>query len=78
MSVELDGRVGPDGVLELRVPLGSAAANSRVHITIDTAAPRFSSQAEWEAFIQRIAGSIQDESFVRQSQGNYEQRESLD
>jgi hypothetical protein len=78
MSIEIDSRVGPDGVLELRVPLGQAAANTEVHIKIDSAKTRFATQEEWKAFVQRVAGSVTDETFVRQPQGEYEQRESLD
>jgi hypothetical protein len=69
MSIELDGRVGPDGVLELRVPLGESAANTEGHIQIDAAKPRIATQEEWKAFVQRVAGSIDDETFERQLQG---------
>lgn len=78
MSVEIEGRVGPDGVLEIRVPMGIAAANTQVHIKIDPKGSPFRSQEEWEAFVARVAGSVQDETFVRQPQGDYEQREGLD
>ena len=73
--------VGPDGVLELRLPLGAESALREVRVIVGDAPPATlsepSSDEDWRRFIAANAGSITDPSFVRQDQGEYEQREEL-
>lgn len=39
-SLQIESRVGPDGVLTLRVPLGASDANTDVIVTIRTKLPQ--------------------------------------
>jgi hypothetical protein len=78
--IEIQSRVGPDGVLSLTIPVGSENANREVTVTIagvnrQGARPPMT-QHEWEEFVQRTAGSIDDPTFVRPPQGEFEEREN--
>lgn len=73
----INSRVGHDGVLHLELPLGVEVADKDVRITIETAKVKKMSQAEWEAMVDRTAGSITDPDFIRHPQGEYEIRDSL-
>jgi hypothetical protein len=73
----LHSRVGPDGILHITVPIGKAAADRQVQVTIDTDSPPPMTPDEWRNFVLATAGSITDPSFVRHEQGQYERREEL-
>jgi hypothetical protein len=73
----LRSRVNPEGVLHIEIPLGVADAGKEVQVTIDPIEPAPISQEEWRRFILATAGSIDDPSFFRHDQGQYEIRESL-
>lgn len=78
--IELTSKVGPDGVLSLNLPLGLEEANAEVVVTVQTAngkGPGGNDQRAWEAFVRSTAGSIDDPTFRRHDQGEYEQREPL-
>ena len=70
-------RVGADGVLHIRVPMGAGDAGRQVQVTIDPVGPSPMTQEEWRNFVLSTAGSITDPSFVRHEQGQYEHREEL-
>jgi len=70
-------RIGADGVLHVTVPIGAAAANREVQVTIEPISPLPVTQEEWRNGVLSTAGSITDPSFVRHDQGEYEQREEL-
>jgi hypothetical protein len=70
-------RVGPDGVLQLSVPIGKADADREVQVTIDPVPSPSMTQEEWREFVLATAGSITDPTFVRHGQGEYERREKL-
>lgn len=74
MIQTLTARVGPDGVLTLA--LGEANANKIVQVTVQTI-PSDISREEWLRFIENTAGKIDDPTFVRHPQGEYEQRDEL-
>jgi hypothetical protein len=74
MTQTLTVRAGPDGVLTL--PLGEAYANKLVQVTVQTVPPAISRE-EWLRFIENTAGKIDDPTFVRHPQGEYDQREEL-
>jgi hypothetical protein len=80
--IELRHRVGSDGVLTLTVPVGMAQANREVKVTVEpaekTAAEAPLDPEQWQQFIRQTAGSIQDPSFRRHEQGEYEDREAID
>jgi hypothetical protein len=78
--IELTSRVGPDGVLSLNLPLGPDEANAEVLITVQTGNGKgrgWNDQQAWEAFVRSTAGSIDDPTFGRHDQGEYEQRDPL-
>jgi hypothetical protein len=79
--IELTSRVGPDGVLTLKLPLGPEEANSEVVVTVRTANGKGlalpKDQKAWEEFVRTTAGSIDDPTFRRHEQGEYEQRDPL-
>jgi len=64
--IELKSRVGSDGILSVKVPLGPEDANRDVIITVQPAstAPALD-QAAWKRFIDQTAGSIPDPTFQR-------------
>lgn len=81
-TIELTQQAGDDKVLRLTIPVEQA--NQRYHLVI-VVAPEADAQspeatpAAWPAgFIESTYGSIQDDSFVRQPQGEYEQRLELE
>ena len=79
--IEVQSRVGPDGMLVLTVPVGPENANKEVKVTIaaldkQLARPKMT-QAEWRSFIESTAGSIDDPTFVRPPQGTFEERGEL-
>lgn len=72
----VNSRVGDDGVLTLELPLGADEAGREVRVTVEPVR-RPMTQAEWQAWVQRMAGCISDPGFERQPQGEYEEREPL-
>lgn len=81
--------IGADG--SLRIPLPGIGTNTEVEYTLEfhtttggngkataSISPRKKSGGERRASLRRVAGSIDDPTFVRPSQGSYETRESLD
>lgn len=76
--IKVRSRVGADGKLSVIVPIGAAEANREVIVTVESADPLSppASCDEWRKFIDRTAGSIQDPSFKRPEQGEYEKREN--
>jgi hypothetical protein len=82
MSIrQLQSRVGPDGVLVLSVPVGAELANQEVHITIDASPPVVAkpkmTHEQWVEWVRQTAGSIDDPTFIRHEQGEYEKRDEL-
>ena len=55
--IVLNSKVGPDGVLQLRVPVGRAEADHEVRVIIESQ-PSLSQQ-EYLDFLQRTAGAWQ-------------------
>jgi len=77
---ELTAQVGADGVLTLRVPLGREDANKTIRVVVETVempASPITDPEEWHRFVERVAGSITDPTFIRHPQGAYEEREEL-
>ncbi len=70
-------RVDTDGILRVTVPVGTAAADCEVQVTIEPITPSAMTPAEWQEFVRSTAGCISDPTFVRHEQGAYEQREEL-
>lgn len=73
----LHSRIGDDGVLQLTVPIGKEQANRDVEVTIAPIKKPSMTQEEWREFILSTAGSVDDPTFMRHEQGEYERREEL-
>ena len=76
---QYEARVGPDGILDVHFELGPDQANREVTVVIRSKIEHPAaqmSQEEWERFIRRTAGSIDDPTFVRPPQGEFERREN--
>ncbi len=72
-------RVGADGVLSVVLPLGPAGANQEVRVTVEPIASKPAmTQEEWTAWVKSMAGSIDDPTFRRHEQGDFEQRDPLE
>jgi hypothetical protein len=69
-------RVDADGVLRVSVPVGPAEADREVQVTIDPLVSVAAEQAEYVAWLDRIAGQWQGD-FERMPQGDFEQRDPL-
>jgi hypothetical protein len=75
-NIVVDSVIGPDGTLHLNVPIGIENANQPVRVMIE-AVRKPMTRAQWEAFVQSMAGSITDPTFERPPQLPLEARESL-
>lgn len=80
MKREFTAQVGPDGMLSLTVPLGREDANKVVRVMVEpvqTPSGPITDPEEWHRFVEQIAGSITDPTFMRHSQGEYDKRDEL-
>jgi hypothetical protein len=70
-------KVGSDGVLHLTLPVGAEEADKEVQITVEPITPKKEmTQAEWEAWVDSMAGSWQGD-FERPPQGELKERDPL-
>ena len=74
--IVVKSRVGGDGILHLNLPVGQAAADKEVQVTVEPLPMTPMSADEWRQFILSTAGKWQGE-FERPDQGEYEKREPL-
>ncbi len=56
-TIHIESQVGTDGVLALRVPLGSSEAKTRVMVTIEPLSRGEKAAEDWHTFIERTYGS---------------------
>ena len=79
MTKVINTHIGPNGVLNLTVPLDRADANKPVRVIVETLdeAKRPMDRAAWLRFIEQTAGSIPDPTFERPPQGEVEERDTL-
>jgi hypothetical protein len=73
------GKAGDDGILHLDIPAGAPNAEFEVVVVLQPKAPEPRPEAPeapgWPpGFIEQTAGSIQDETFRRHDQGEFEKR----
>ncbi len=73
--IHLKAKVGPDGVLNLSVPVGADEANHEVDVTVEPARPAMTEE-QWQRFIADTAGSWLGD-LERPEQGEFEEREPL-
>lgn len=74
--IEIRSRVGPDGVLDVKVPVGPEEANREVMITVQPLGTRAQEgqDDDWQKFIDETAGRWAGEPLVRPEQGDFEER----
>jgi len=78
-SIQLRSKVDANGVLHLSVPFGKRDADREVRVTVeplDEASAPISAD-QWRRFVHEMAGCIDDPTFERHSQGDFENREEL-
>ena len=81
-SMKLRSRVGADGVLNLKVPVGVTNAEVEVVVVFQLVeraqAPKTADERGWPAgFFEQTAGAWAGEPLVRGDQGEYEERDAL-
>ena len=77
-SITLHSRVGADGVLDLKVPVGITNSDVQVVVVFEvvTSAKKTPADLGWPpGFLEKFAGSIPD--LERAPQGEYEVRDEL-
>lgn len=74
-TIETTAKAGADKVLHLSIPVDLANQDYRMVIVI---IPEDEKKGWPLGFIENTYGSIQDESFVRHPQGDYESRLKLE
>jgi len=77
--IELRSKTDANGMLNLSVPLGKSDANREVRVTVeplDEDTPLMSAD-QWHQFVHEMAGSIDDATFQRHPQDDFEQRVDL-
>jgi hypothetical protein len=78
--VQVESRVGPDGVLTVRIPLGPEDAHSRVRVTVEPLPQGATGHVEpdWSRFVDETYGSCASFGLERQPQGDFETREAIE
>ena len=80
-SIQLHSKVGRDGVLELRVPLGRNEADREVVVTIQSLPGngdlKRPDRPDWHTFINQTYGSCAGLGLERHQQGEYEHRDPI-
>ena len=77
--IQIHSRVGDDGILNLRVPLGPAEAGSVVVVRIEPVeGDSTQSPSDWQRFVDETYGSCAGLGLERQDQGTFEVREALE
>jgi hypothetical protein len=79
--LELRARIGPDGILTLKVPVGVANANREVNVIVEPAdvtveRTKTVDHNEWVRFVDETAGAWMGE-LERPNQGELEIRDEL-
>ena len=80
-TIETTQTAGPDKLLHLTIPVDEANRPYRMVIVFEpepTTAPTQRENGWPPGYWESVYGSIQDESFVRQPQGDYEERVELE
>jgi hypothetical protein len=79
-TIEFQSRVGPDGTLDLHVPLGQSEAGVEVVVTIRRLSPdaQKTDPADWHRFVEQTYGSCAGLGLKRQPQGELETREAIE
>ncbi len=73
-TIQIRARVDSSG--NVTVPVGVSEAGEEVEVVVTPMRPPMT-QEQWQAFVERTAGSVDDPSFVRPPQGEFEIRDPL-
>jgi hypothetical protein len=77
-TIHIRSKAGDDGVLHLRIPVGTPHAEYQVVVVMQPEVidpPKTPEELGWPpGFFEETAGSIQDETFKRHDQGEFEKR----
>jgi len=81
-TIKTRTHVGPDGMVELKFACGVTETDVDVTVTVEEVNAHDAKRSqfdrdEWRRFVQETSGSIDDPTFVRGEQGEYEKREEL-
>lgn len=77
-KIHTTGQKGPDGILKLEVPISLPDTDADVPVVVQSRhADKSRIDEKWLQFISETAGNIDDHSFFRREQGEYEVREPL-
>ena len=76
--LHLKTKAGPDGIVHLDAGVPGADVRATLEIDSNTAAKTDEERrVEWQAFVKRTAGSIQNPTFRRHPQPDFQRREPL-
>jgi hypothetical protein len=75
--IETTGTVAPDGSLTINQAINLPPGRHRVVLLIEET-PIAPAPLDWPSFIKSTFGSLADIPIVRESEGDYEQREALE
>jgi hypothetical protein len=77
-TIQMTGKTGPDGVLHVNVPIGTAETEFDVVVILQPKQTPTTDSPEsrgWPpGFFEKTAGSITDPTFRRHEQGEFEKR----
>ena len=83
--IQLSAKAGPDGVLHLDIPVGAAGGEYEVAVVVQAkpsangARKPAPEELGWPpGFFDTVIGSIDDDTFMRHPQGEFEPREPLE
>ena len=74
--ITMKSKIGPDGVLRVAVPVGTAEADREVQLTIEPIVSEAAPRQEYLDFLRETAGAWQGD-FERPEQGQYEGRDAF-
>jgi hypothetical protein len=82
-TLQIRSQAGDDGVLHLKIPVGTPHAEYQVVVVLqpasDVSPPRTPEELGWPpGFFENVIGSIQDPTFRRHEQGEFEKRLELE
>jgi len=75
VSIQMKSKTNEDGLLDLSVETGIPECEVDVTVLVQRAPTR--GEADWPGFVRQVFGSIDDPTFERAPQGEYEHREML-
>ena len=80
-ALQLRSHIGADGMLELKVPAGVSETDVDVTVAFHPVSPAGwkseTERQEWQEFVSKTAGSVDDPTFFRHEQGEFERRDAL-